>query len=100
MMTASYYRLSGTARSRLGSRLGRGGEEGPAMTLTRHQRKQTVGALYERYGKPLETRHRSEYVAIINEGAMVIAPALRERMQRAAEALGRGVFDHGQRSLS
>jgi hypothetical protein len=57
--------------------------------------------LYERYGKPLETEHRGEYVAIAPDGRTVLAPTLLEVVQRATTILGSGnqVFKVGERTV-
>jgi len=54
----------------------------------RHQ----MDALYEQYGKPLETDHWGQYVAIAVDGRTVLAPSVLEVADRAASTLGPGVF--------
>jgi hypothetical protein len=46
--------------------------------------------LYERYGKPLETEHWGEFVAISPEGKTVLGKTLKEAAEAAMEHLGHG----------
>lgn len=48
--------------------------------------------LYERYGKPLETAHRGEYLAVSPDGRTLTAPTLLEVTERAEMELGTGNF--------
>jgi hypothetical protein len=48
--------------------------------------------LYEQYGRPLEAQHRGEYVAIAPDGRTVLAPTVLDVVEKAANALGTGVF--------
>jgi hypothetical protein len=72
-------------------------------TMNEVDREATVEGfrLYERYGKPLESEHRGEYVAIAPDGRTVLAPTLLEVVQRATTILGPGnhVFKVGERTV-
>ncbi|HLF79876.1 MAG TPA: hypothetical protein VJB57_20535 [Dehalococcoidia bacterium] len=48
--------------------------------------------LYEAYGKPLESEHWGEYVAISPRGETVLRATLLEVAEAAAKDLGPGVF--------
>lgn len=48
--------------------------------------------LYEQYGKPLETDHWGEFLAVSPQGETVIAGTLLEVAQRALAAFGPGSF--------
>jgi hypothetical protein len=58
-------------------------------------------ALYDRYGKPLESEHWGEFVAISREGRFVLASTRRDALQKATDELGMGsfVFKVGERSV-
>jgi len=57
--------------------------------------------LYDRSGKPLETEHRGEFVAITKDGRLLLAPSLEEAMVRARDLFGPGtfVFRVGERAV-
>jgi hypothetical protein len=59
------------------------------------------GALYERYGKPLEKTHRGKYISISMTGKTLIGDTLIELMQQAKETLGPGnfIFKIGERAV-
>ena len=48
--------------------------------------------LYNRYGKPLESDHRGEFVAVTKEGQTLLAPSLEEAMLKARDLFGPGSF--------
>ena len=48
--------------------------------------------LYEKYGKPLEKKHRGEYVAISLEGEIILDKRLGEVLVRAVETFGQDNF--------
>jgi hypothetical protein len=49
------------------------------MTVSTYEdRRRTARELYEQYGKPLETEHKGEYLAISNNGKTVIGKNLRK----------------------
>lgn len=56
------------------------------------ERVRQMDALYEQYGRPLESEHRGQYVAIAVDGRTVLAPSVLEVAERAASSLGPGVF--------
>ena len=55
--------------------------------------------LYERFGRPLESEHWGEFVAIMPDGRMVLAPTLLAALERAATSFEPGgfVFKVGER---
>ena len=48
--------------------------------------------LYRKYGRPLETDHKGEYIAINPEGKTVHGPRAGEVLRRAVDAFGSGNF--------
>jgi hypothetical protein len=48
--------------------------------------------LYEKYGRPLESEHLGEYLAVAEDGRTLLGHDLVELAQRAEAKLGRGVF--------
>lgn len=58
-------------------------------------------SLYERYGKPLEETHQGQYIAISEEGKVLLGNSLVELMQRAKATFGPGsfIFKLGERSV-
>ena len=48
--------------------------------------------LYEEYGKPLETEHIGEYVAIGPDGRTLLGESTDEVLQKGVEAFGGGNF--------
>lgn len=48
--------------------------------------------LYRTYGQPLEATHGGEYLAIAQDGKIVLGATLLEVAQKAAEALGPDTF--------
>ena len=48
--------------------------------------------LYERYGKPLEAEHRGEFVAISDDGRLILGPDSLTVATRAVEQFGSGTF--------
>jgi hypothetical protein len=48
--------------------------------------------LYQRYGKPLETQHSGEYVAISREGRLIIGSDDIEVLKKAIADFGSGRF--------
>jgi hypothetical protein len=61
-------------------------------TAEQEEKLRQMDALYEQYGKPLETKHWGEFVAIAPDGRSVLAPTVLEAAELAEETLGRGVF--------
>jgi hypothetical protein len=47
---------------------------------------------YERYGKPLENDHRGEFIAITQDGRVIVGKNDIEVMDRAIEDFGSGNF--------
>jgi hypothetical protein len=48
--------------------------------------------LYEKYGRPLETAHRGEYVAIFPDGRTVLGSSVHQVVDRALDTVGPGSF--------
>jgi len=48
--------------------------------------------LYERYGQPLEAAHRGEFVAISDDGRLILGPDALTVATRALEQFGSGTF--------
>jgi hypothetical protein len=70
-------------------------------TLPYQDRRKTAQALYDQYGKPLESEHTGEYVVISDSGKTIIGKTLTEVMAHAIERFGNGhfVFKIGNRSV-
>lgn len=71
------------------------------MTAPDQARRLQADALYERYGRPLEARHRGEYIAISPAGETVLAPTVLEVAEKALQAFGPGsfVFKVGEKAV-
>ena len=65
------------------------------------ERKKLSDELYEKYGKPLEAEHWGEFVAISQDGKMVLGRTLLEVASKASDVLGRHnfVFKVGEKSV-
>ena len=63
--------------------------------------KQISDNLYEKYGKPLETEHYGQYVAISRAGKVVLGPTVLDVMDRARTIMGPGnfIFKVGEKSV-
>lgn len=48
--------------------------------------------LYERFGRPLETDHRGEYVAIAPDGQTILGTRAAEVLRQAIDRFGSGNF--------
>ncbi|HEY7064486.1 MAG TPA: hypothetical protein VII06_23625 [Chloroflexota bacterium] len=48
--------------------------------------------LYARYGKPLESTHPGEYVAIFPDGRTVLGTSAHDVLDRALDTVGPGSF--------
>ena len=57
--------------------------------------------LYEIYGRPLETQHRGEFLAISPDGKTILGTTLREVARQATETFGPGnfVFKIGEKAV-
>jgi hypothetical protein len=64
-------------------------------------RRKTAQALYEQYGKPLETDHKGEYVVISDSGKTIVGKSLTEVVINAIDTFGKGhfVFKIGSRAI-
>ena len=71
------------------------------ITVTNQSLLEQSDALYERYAKPLEKTHRGKYVAISQQGKMLIADSVFDLMQEAKTKLGPGnfIFKIGERAV-
>ena len=56
------------------------------------QRTEKDDRLYERYGKPLEAEHTGEYLAISDDGDIILGTDDLEVGRKALERLGSGNF--------
>ncbi len=65
------------------------------------QRSHNWELLYEKYGKPLESDHSGEFVAISPSGKTLLAPSFGAAVRQATEVFGRGNFIYkvGARSV-
>jgi hypothetical protein len=59
---------------------------------TYEDRRKTARALYEQYGKPLESEHKGEYVVISNSGNTIVGKNLKEVVTHAIDKFGKGHF--------
>jgi hypothetical protein len=57
--------------------------------------------LYESFGRPLESSHRGQYVAVSRDGKTIIASSLEEAIRQAKTTFGPGhfVFKIGDRAI-
>ncbi len=64
-------------------------------------RTEQAADLYERFGRPLEAKHRGEYLAVSPNGRTILAPTLAEALGQATAAFGPGnfVFKVGERAV-
>jgi hypothetical protein len=71
------------------------------MTTADQERKQLADSLYERYGKPLESQHTGEYVAITPEGKSLLGRTVREVLVQAKATFGPGnfIFKVGEKAV-
>ena len=63
------------------------------------ERKRRADQLYESYGKPLETHHRGEFVAISPDGKTLLGRNVRDVLLEARATFGPGnfIFKIGER---
>jgi hypothetical protein len=60
---------------------------------TNQQQLDQIGEkLYQQYAKPLEKEHAGKYVAVSQEGKVVLAPTLDEVLEHSLAELGEGSF--------
>lgn len=71
------------------------------MVTADQTRMTEADTLYEQYGKPLETTHKGQYIAISKDGRTLVGPTVLQVMQQASDAFGRGnfIFKVGERSI-
>lgn len=71
------------------------------MKATQQERLEQANALYERYGKPLETEHRGEYVAMSPDGNTILGAPLLLVLEQATAAFGPGdfIFKVGEKAV-
>ncbi len=57
--------------------------------------------LYERYGKPLEAKHRGEYLAVSQDGRTLLGDDIAEVVEQAASQFGpeNFIFKVGEKSV-
>ena len=72
----------------------KGGESSTNMTVISQyeDRRKTARALYEQYGKPLETDHNGEYVVISDSGKTIVGKSLTEVVTNSIDKFGKGNF--------
>jgi hypothetical protein len=58
------------------------------MDTTQQEQLAIADKLYEQYGKPLESQHRGEYLAVSRDGRTLLASSLPDVVEQAAEAFG------------
>jgi hypothetical protein len=51
-------------------------------------RKQDADRLYNQYVKPLEPKHKGEYIAVSLDGKTLLAPTLLEALEQAEDVFG------------
>lgn len=62
------------------------------MTADNRERLRKSDELYDRYGKPLESGHWGEYLAIFPDGRTIIGDTLNDVFDRALETFGPGSY--------
>lgn len=70
--------------------------------LTDEKHEEQYDKLYERFGRPLEEKHKGEYLAISPEGKVLLAPTLYEAMTQASKAFGKEnyLYKIGERAVA
>ncbi len=63
-----------------------------AMTAEMRESKKLADELYTKYGKPLESEHWGQYLAISPDGKTLLGSTLIEVAQKAKGAFGPGSF--------
>jgi hypothetical protein len=71
------------------------------MTPSNDELKRVGDDLYERFGKPLETEHWGEFVAIFPDGQIVLGASPYEVVEKAVATIGKGshVFKVGEKAI-
>ena len=62
------------------------------MAESSQQLTEQAEKLYEQYGRPLEQKHRGEYVAIFPDGRLVLGKSRLEVLDQALSQFGPGSF--------
>jgi hypothetical protein len=67
-------------------------DDGEASVMAKHESpsRQEADRLYDEYVKPLEERHRGEYVGVSHRGEIVMASNLIDVVQQSVSAFGKG----------
>lgn len=70
-------------------------------SLTYEDRRKTARELYDQYGKPLESEHKGEYLAISTSGKTVVGKSLSQVVANALSQFGKGnfIFKIGNRAV-
>jgi hypothetical protein len=73
----------------------------PVVASPNDERVRLAFDLYERFGKPLESAHADEFVAITPDGRTLLGTDLVETITRASATFGPGsfVFKVGERAV-
>ena len=61
-------------------------------TANHKEADQLYNELYERYGKPLETDHKGEYLAVSPKGDTILGSTLLDVAKQATDKFGPGNF--------
>jgi hypothetical protein len=71
------------------------------MTAEQDELRRKADALYDQYAKPLEEEHPGEYVAISQDGKILLGNDILKVTQEATDTFGRGnfVFKLGPRAV-
>ena len=71
----------------------------PALDNTELNRR--FDELYERYGKPLEAKHRGEFLAVSQDGRILLSHDLAEVVEKAASEFGpeNFIFKVGEKAV-
>ena len=71
------------------------------MATAEQNRHDDAAWLYDRYAKPLESKHTGEYVAITTDGKMVLGADMLEVVRNARASFGPATytFKIGQRAV-
>lgn len=70
-------------------------------TINQKQLNKIGDNLYKKFGKPLESKHWGEYIAISKEGKFVLSPDLKDVFEKSLDILGPGsfVFKVGEKAV-
>lgn len=71
------------------------------VSIPSKEGKEKAEKLYQAYGKPLEEKHRGEYLAVSSTGRTILGKTLLEVVDKAKSAFGpeNFIFKVGERSV-